>query len=145
MTKYAFIFALLLNLTGCIVAPLVDAFNKIGLTESDRVALLTPDVKGFNEALIWGDKSRALAYASEKSREKISEQLDELGEEMKVVDSKIKDIEFKEDSYKASVSTVMRYYKVPYYVVKNRKEIQEWVFDLQSGWKMSERTVKDIS
>jgi len=140
------LFALLLvtsSLSGCLLVPFVDAFKQTGVTEGDRQALLQPEVKKFSEALGWGNKTDALQVVSDESRVAIAKQLKGLGEEERLVETKIDEVEWGPQSYDATVVVKVRYYKVPYYIVKTREERQKWTFNLTNGWKLSAFTVDE--
>lgn len=126
---------------GCIFVPFVDAFKQTGVTEGDRQQLLGPEMKRFTENLSAGSVSSALAYATAESRKDLAKQFEKIGDGQKVVDSKVIDVEFTEDSYRASAKVAVRYFEIPYYIVKTRREQQDWIFSLSSGWKLSGITI----
>ena len=133
----------LVNLSGCIFVPFIDAFKKTGATEGDRMALLAPEVQRFSEAIGWGKKSEALTFVLDESKKDISGQLKKVGSEERIVDSKVDEVEWANDAYDAHVAVKVQYFLVPYYVVKTRTEQQHWVFSLASGWKLKERVIVD--
>ena len=126
-------------LEGCFLAPAIDSFKKLGVSESDRQALLPQQIKRFNEALHWATGDQVLSLVLPESREVIAKELESEGEDMKVVDTKITETVFDDGARKANVKVMLRYYKVPYYVVKTRKETQSWVFSVSSGWLLESR------
>jgi hypothetical protein len=128
-------------LQGCLLVPFIDAFKKTGVAESDRQNLLQPEVKKFTEALRWGSKSDALGVVSSDSRATIAKQLKGLGEEEQIFDAIVEDVEWLQDAYVAKVSLKVKFYKVPYYVVKTRIEEQQWEFSVAGGWKLKERNL----
>jgi hypothetical protein len=119
----------------------VNAFKQTGVAEGDRKALLAPEVKKFSDGISWGNKGVALDVVADESREAISKQLRGVGEEERVWECKVDDVIWTDDAYKAKVSVKVRYYKVPFYVVKTRIEEQRWEFSLAKGWKLVERSV----
>jgi hypothetical protein len=131
------------SLSGCVLVPFVQAFKETGVTEGDRKALLGPEVKKFSDAIIWGSKTDALTVVAEESREEIARELSGLSEEERVVDSKVDEVTWGENAYTANVELKVRFYKVPYYVVKNRIEQQQWQFAVGTGWKLKSRSVKE--
>ncbi len=131
--------SLSLSLQGCFFAPAIDSFKKLGVSATDRQALLAQQIKRFNDALHWGTNDQILALVSPMSREQIANDLEDEGEDMKVVDTRVADTSFDESAYKATVKIALRYYKVPYYVVKTRKEKQIWDFSLSDGWLLESR------
>lgn len=134
---------IVMNLSGCIFVPFIDAFKKTGATEGDRMALLGPEVQRFSEAIGWGKKTEALSFVVDESKKDISVQLKKVGSEERVVDSKVDEVEWANDAYDAHVAVKVQYFLVPYYVVKTRTEQQHWVFSLASGWKLKERVIVD--
>lgn len=133
----------LVNLSGCIFVPFIDAFKKTGATEGDRMALLAPEVQRFSEAIGWGKKSEALTFVLDESKKDISGQLKKVGSEERIVDSKVDEVEWANDAYDAHVAVKVQYFLVPYYIVKTRVEQQHWVFSLAGGWKLKERVIVD--
>jgi hypothetical protein len=127
--------------SGCVLVPFVNAFKQTGVAEGDRKALLAPEVKKFSDGISWGNKGVALDVVADESREAISKQLRGVGEEERVWECKVDDVIWTDDAYKAKVSVKVRYYKVPFYVVKTRIEEQRWEFSLAKGWKLVERSV----
>ncbi len=127
--------------SGCVLVPFVNAFKQTGVAEGDRMALLAPEVKKFSDGISWGNKSVALGVVADGSREAIAQQLRGLGEEERVWECKVDDVAWSENSYKAKVSVKVKYYKVPFYVVKTRIEEQHWEFSLAQGWKLVDRSI----
>jgi hypothetical protein len=136
-------FMLLIGLSGCLLVPFVDAFKKSGATESDRMALLAPEVQRFTEAIGWGNRSEAMSFVVEESRKEISSQFKKLGSEERIVDSKVDDVEWINSAWEAKVAVKVQYYMVPYYVVKTRLEDQHWIFSVASGWKLKQRSISE--
>ncbi len=126
---------------GCVLVPFVNAFKQTGVAEGDRMALLAPEVKKFSDGISWGNKGAALEVVSDEYRETVSKQLRGMGEEERIWECKVDDVTWSEEAYKAKVSVKVRYYRIPFYVVKTRIEEQRWQFSLATGWKLVERTV----
>jgi len=139
--KIKLLVLVLLILPGCILVPAMDSVRRAGLTESSRQGLLPESLKKFNEAMQWGNPQEALGYVDDANQEGIALQLQDLAEQEKVVEAKIVGIDFKENAFKAIVNVTVRAYKVPFYVVKDRKEKQTWRFSVSDGWKMQTREV----
>lgn len=128
-------------LQGCVLVPFIDAFKKTGVAESDRQAMLGSDVKKFTDALVWGSQMDALSMVQPEAQSEIAKQISTLGEGLKVVDAKVNNAVFTNDAYEAEVNLTLRFYESPYFVVKNQKESQKWVFSLSDGWKLKSRTI----
>lgn len=128
-----------LALNGCFLAPAIDSFNKLGVTESDRQALLAERLKNFSDALYWGQPGEALAFVAAQSRAELEPELRRIQKQEKIVESKIEGVGFSESGYKAKVDVVVRYFRVPFYVVNERAETQNWEFGLSGGWQLVSR------
>jgi hypothetical protein len=141
--KHCVYLLLLVSLSACIFAPTIDSVRRAGLTEGSRQGLLPESLKNFNEALQWGSSQDAINYIDPEGQdiENMANQIQQLAQEEKVVESKILGIDFKENAFKAIVNVNVRAYKVPYYVVTDRKEKQIWKFSLSDGWKINSREV----
>ena len=123
-------------LSGCVIlAPIIQGFKETGVAEGDRQVLLSKDVKKFHEARYWGG-SDALAYISEDKRVEIAQAIHKIQKDERMVDTVVDGSTFEKNSFKASVDVVIRYYKIPYYVVNSRTERQNWEFQVGSGWRL---------
>lgn len=122
-------------MSGCIFVPAIDAYNQMGLSKVDREKLLPKEVKKFQEALYWSQSQEALQYVREDRRAEVGPDLFKSLENTRVVESKTGSIEYDADSYKATVTVLVRFYKVPFYIVTDRTEKQVWEFTLSDGWK----------
>ena len=129
------------NLSGCFLAPAIDSFKKVGVTSNDRRQLFAQRIKLYTEALFFGDKQQALAFATPEGRAELSKQLKAGSEEEKVVESKIDSVEFDESAHTADAEVVVKYFVAPFYIVNKRIEKQNWVFTVMNGWQLSSREV----
>lgn len=129
-----FIILNIVCLQGCVIAPVIDAYSQIGLSRGDRERLLTKQVKAFNEKLYWGKPAEAMQYVKDAERGKAAGELKAITEGVRIVESQIDGIEYDESSYKAAVTVLVKSYKVPYFVVTDRKERQHWEFSFSNGW-----------
>jgi len=91
---------------------------------------------------MWGKQLQALSFAEPDSQATIRQFLVQHGKDERVVESEIESIEFSPDAYAAIVNSRVRYYRVPYYVVEERQENQEWSFSLSGGWKIKDVEVE---
>lgn len=141
------VFILLVSLcSGCIFVPIYDSFRQIGITESDRVRLLTKDVSKFRDALTWNSKAEALAFVGDPlCAQALSEELQAGEDKIKIVEAKITSVNFTDESRKANVALKVKYFEVPYYTVQTRTEDQDWVFGVGEGWKLVSRKNKSPS
>ena len=132
-----------LMLQGCPLAPAIDSLRESGFTQSSRVQLLPKDMKKFSDALQWGDPQAAMFYVTEEGQSGVGEALKELRGDVRVVESKVRDVKFDPDAYEADVTVAIKYYKVPYYVVTDLNQHQVWKFSHSSGWQLhSAQTLK---
>lgn len=128
-------------LSACILASGIDSFKKLGVTDSDRATLLSDQLKAFHEALLWGKTDEALLYCSEESRPQMLAALRKNGSQEKIVESKVEHVEFLPGMSEADVETVVKYYEIPLYVVRERREQEKWKFSLGDGWQILSKSV----
>lgn len=138
----AILIMLLSALQGCFLAPTIDSVRRAGVTPASRRGLLPENIKKFHDALYWGTPTEIMRYVDEKGREVISKQVSDMQDKERVVESKVKNIEFDDDAYEAEVNVNVRSFKVGYYVVTDRIEKQTWAFSLSDGWKIVSREIK---
>ncbi|MBN8549079.1 MAG: hypothetical protein J0M12_07185 [Deltaproteobacteria bacterium] len=135
---------LLSSLSGCFLAPAIDSFNKLGVTESDRQALLEDRFRKFSDALYWGAPGEAITFVTPESRGDLEPEFRRIRKQEKIVDSRIESVGFSDNSFTATIEVLQKYYRVPYYVVNERTESQEWKFHINGGWLLvSTKEVKD--
>ena len=139
---------LFLALTGCqILVPVIDGFKQMGVTEGDRKNLLKPQVQGFQGAIGGGDLDGALSYLHSDApqlRQAVIDEIRRTKHKEKVVDSQIDMVIYADDANRADVEVLVKYFRVPYYVVNRRVEMGEWEFSLNDGWKLKARTVQEL-
>lgn len=128
---------------GCVLVPFVQAFKESGLTEGDRMALLPPQVKKFSDARLFGNKGDAMSLVSPEARAEIAKQLQGGDENERIVKSKIDEIEWSDNAYKAKVMVKTDSYRVNQLVVKTSTEEQHWEFKTGGSWVLTERTKRD--
>ena len=124
-------------LSGCVI-PMV-AEEIIG-TRSARMRLLNESLARFHKGVRWGDFETALKemepHLAGVYREKLLGDLKGL----KVIDLKVESADIsQEDSNKATVEVVVRFYKVPNYVVRAERKRETWEFyRTKSAWLLRE-------
>lgn len=128
------------SLQGCIFAPAIDSFKKLGLTETDRQKLLGKSIKEFQDALYWGKPDEAMMYVKDEKKGALNELIFEIGKGERVTESSIERTEFDEGSYHSKVRVLVRSFKVPYYIVNQRIDAQEWEFSVSGGWLLTALT-----
>lgn len=128
----------LVGLSGCILVPIVDGVKKIGVTKSDRMALLPERVASFNHAMYWGRSEDALAFTLPESRPEIVKSMKEAAKfQERIVETKVDFIDFDEDGTSATVDVTVKAFRVPVYVVSDTAKRQRWVFSLTDGWQLA--------
>jgi hypothetical protein len=135
--------SVVLCLQGCILVPFINSAKQSGLLQSDREGLLEKDVERFHRIRFWGKTMKALSYTNREHRDQVRDYLRAHSDDEKVVESEIEFIDFFEESYKAEVLVQVKYYRVPYYVVEERIEKQQWEFSVGSGWKVNDIEIEE--
>ena len=143
--KFTIVICLSVIISGCILIPAIDGVKKIGVTKSDREALLQPEVERFQEYVYWNRWQQAGSMVRDDLRNEMVKERLAKAKGYRLVDSKIDFIEFDEDGSKALVDITIRRYKVPFYLVEEVAEQQTWEFTISSGWKFVRAEVKKAS
>lgn len=134
--RLAFLVLVIASQTGCILAPAIDSFKRAGMTQSDRMRLLGERIKEFNESLKWGDPQLPLQYIDESSLNEVRPIIERMVEQEKVVEMKVVSSAFSDDGYEATVRLKVKSFKIPYYIVNERMDEQQWRFGMSSGWQL---------
>lgn len=132
----ALLVTVIITLNGCIIAPAIDSFKKLGVTSSDRAGLLPKAVKQFQDHRFWGDPMEALTMASDDGRESLKDVLLAGRDKDRIVESKISNVNFSDARFSAEVDIDVKFYTIPYYVVNTRIERQKWSFSMTGGWQI---------
>ena len=123
--------------SGCgLIAPIMGSVHSAGFTAGDRKALLPEELKKYNTALYWGSADEALSLVLPEGREAVVAQLRKSREKERLVESKVNFVDYDADGYTAKVEVEYKFYKIPVYIVTERREKQEWKFTLSDGWKL---------
>lgn len=133
--------AIALLLQGCLLLPFFQSAHEMGATESDRQQLLSDRVKDFHSALYWGAPGKAINFVAPAARSAVAPSLKSDRDSEKIVESTVRDIQFSESSKIAKIEVVTRFFRVPYYIVKERTEREEWRFSFGDGWMLTGRTI----
>ncbi len=139
--KILMLIILPLALNACVLAPFIQSFKEIGVTEADRIVLFEKTMKDFEVAWQAGRLSRVLRYADESNRDSLSQLLRKSKKNEKVVDITVDDVAFNEDAREADAEVIVKYYEVPYYVVNERIEMEKWIFTVNTGWRLKSKEV----
>lgn len=114
----------------------------MGFSQADREKLLPGVVKKFQDALYWGSPNQAIEFVSADRRRDMMTQLSKDVDGIRIVESKIGAINYSEESRKATAEVTIKFFKVPFYIVTERIELQEWQFTLSDGWKLNSKSDK---
>ncbi len=132
-------FIIILGFNACVFVPFIDSYKNIGVTQGDRQALLPKVLKDFQNNIYWGTYSKALTFVKKESLENVRESFKRY-KERKIVSVKTEDIIFSDSSKKATVKSLVKYYEIPYYVVKDENVEEIWNFSL-GDWELSKRDI----
>ena len=136
--RIAVVTLVVVGLSGCLLVPIVDGVKQIGVTKSDRMALLPEQVARFNNAMYWGRSQDALTFALPESRAELTKAMKESSKyQERIVETKVDHIEFDDEGTNATVEVTVRAFRVPIYVVNDSAKQQRWVFSLTDGWKLA--------
>jgi hypothetical protein len=139
----ALLFVTSLSVQGCIVlTPFISAWKNVGASSGDRQTLFNQEIKRFSDALYWG-KGEAVAFLHSEAQESVRRGLQIDREKFHVVDSKVAFADFQDDAYTAHIDFKVRYYQIPFYIVKESTEKQVWKFSLGGAWRLVDRIVPE--
>ncbi len=135
-----------LSLSGCMLAPAIESFKKIGVTSNDRAALLPQHVKKFNDAVYWGRPDQAIGFMTPDCRKELGALYNQRKRNERLTDSSVESVNLNDDSREATVDILVRFLdlKAGTNVVNERRVQQDWVFSVSTGWQLkSEKTLED--
>ena len=132
-------FILVLCLDACVLVPFIDSYKEMGVTEGDRQALLAKTLKNFQDYIYWGQYNNALSFADEERGLDIKKSLNRY-KEVKIVTMKTDDVTFLNSSKEANVNVIVKYYKIPQYIVVDEVVNETWYFNI-GNWKIKERFI----
>jgi hypothetical protein len=121
---------------GCIMVPIIDTFNRSGLTAEQRTAKLPLAVKDFQDAVFWGETQLALRAVVPEARNKIRQVLERFPGEERVVESKMVSADYGEEAYEAEVVVETKSYPKESLIVHKRRAFQRWEFHIGTGWRL---------
>lgn len=140
MKKLLLLTGLVLALGGCgLGAMAVEGFSQVGATESARKRLLQKDMKRFHSGLYWGKPGVVVQYVVPEMEDVFKAEMRESKRKERIVEHQVELVDFSDDAYEATVEVLVKYYEVPYYMVKDRLEREQWQFSMGQGWKISSR------
>lgn len=141
MRRFLYLCLILSCLSGCVIlAPFIQAWKNAGATEADRMQLFSQQIKRFGEALYWG-KGDAVLYVDKDADADVRKSLSFPREDIRIVESRIKDVEYEDEAFIANVELSIKYYRIPVYIVTEAAEKQVWRFRLGDHWYLQKREV----
>jgi hypothetical protein len=129
-------------LSGCIAVPFIAGYKEMGFSKDDRMRLFEEELKEYSHALSDGRPSKLASFVPETKQNSFRRDVRAMLRERKIVDSKIDLVEFDKDAQTADADIIVRYYRIPQYVVKEEYESQKWEFSVSDGWKLVSREVE---
>lgn len=130
-------FALLLQTSCLSQMKSVDHFLS---SDVERRGELSKRVSKYHQAMYWGDVDSASAYLSPETRREIRNSLLDRKEKEHLVKTEVDAVDIHETGDSATVDMKIKYYLIPNYVVKTRREKQVWQFE-SGAWFLAESTV----
>ncbi|MCC6220210.1 MAG: hypothetical protein IT291_03105 [Deltaproteobacteria bacterium] len=113
--------------------------DNLVLGDAQDLKELGERVTKFYEALYWQDAELAAVYVVPRQRGDFQRRAKELRAKEKLTEADVQGIEVNRESGEAKVSVHVRYYQVPSYLLKTRKEEQIWEFSAAEGeWLLRE-------
>ena len=143
LLSVVFVVILSQALSSCFFVPFIQSFKDIGATKADRMALLETRMKDFQSVWKDGKSMRILPFVERESWGNFKTHLRANRGKETIFEADVDFIDFDEDGYQAEVEVIVKYYRVPYYVVDERVEREIWNFSLKNGWQISEKEILD--
>lgn len=117
---------------------IIRSLDDIVTTSSGREGKLATTTRVFNELLFWNKVDDASAFVAPEFRRTFAREFAQKVGKEKIVDQNVIGVEFYDNTNKADVEVVVRYFEIPSYVVNTRHEKQVWkYFRLGGGWNLS--------
>lgn len=146
MKKYLLLAFLALSLSGCVLVPFLDSFEKSGLREKDRKEILEKTVTAFYTKVTNGEFSDLGEYLDPEFADDLIDQLRINRRNEKIIEGTIDFVTFDEDAKEARVDMLVSFFEKPYYIVNERIEKQTWVFlGISSQWRLRAREITQVN
>lgn len=101
-------------------------------------------IEHFNRARYWGSSQEALGYIDAEHRVAFINTERELAAKQRIVRSEVAMVNVGETGDSAEVELEIQYFEQPTYVVKTRREKQQWKFNrFDGGWQMSQSEISE--
>jgi hypothetical protein len=128
--------ALSSTLSGCSI------LYRISQGKEGRLVSLNEVLENFKKAMYWSKPQELSKFMEDGRKTELLRGFKEQQKGEKLVSIEIGDIEIHDDLNHASVEMLVKYFRVPNYVVETRREMQEWNFSVVFGtWKIESRQV----
>jgi hypothetical protein len=138
MIRLTLVAVLLLSFQGCIFVPFIEGVKEMGVTKSHRLQLLEKSLVNFQSNRGFENLSQVLMLVEESRRDIVKNHLKSRWASHKPVDQRVIDVELSEDGYEAKVDIMARGLNRQTQVVEEQEEMQHWIFEIDSGWKLLE-------
>ncbi len=102
--------------------------------------MLPKTVSDFQDLLYWNKFQLASGMIKEDVRSKQIKELVKQYKGYRLVETKTDYLDFDEDGSRATVTITTKRFKVPFYVVEDYTEDQQWEFSISDGWKFVSAT-----
>jgi hypothetical protein len=129
-------------LNGCIAVPFIAGYKEMGFSKEDRMRLFEEELKNYSHALSDGRPSKLASFVPDTKQNSFRRDVRAMLKERKIVDSKIDLVEFDKNADTAEAEIIVRYYRIPQYIVKEEYESHKWQFSVSDGWKLISREVE---
>lgn len=128
-----------LFLSSCmILAPIISSFKDTGATQGDREMLFQKAIKEFHSLEATRNPEQAAVFAKSENKMAMANNFRDKSHTERIVESTIGLLEFQDEARKALVTVNKKYFRVPQYMVKERREKETWEFvSALEGWRIS--------
>jgi hypothetical protein len=129
----------MLFLSSCmILAPIISSFKETGATQSDREMLFQKAIKEFHTLEATRNPEQAAVFAKSENKMAMANTFRERSLSERIVESTIGLLEYQDEARKAFVTVNKKYFRVPQYMVKERREKETWEFiSSLEGWRIA--------
>ena len=125
-----------LFLPALLAAALTSCTTATNLTAGpqNREQLLQSQLPVFHRAVYWGKLDEAMEFVDPAIRSSFISRQQSTRRAENLVEMNVDKVEFAEDSKSATVDVIVRYFRKPQYLVKERREQETWAFSRADGW-----------
>lgn len=121
-----------------------DGLGPMIATESGVNRMLNESVQAYNKSYYWGDEAACAKYLADGQYLRLAQELRARKQTQRIVDVSVDMMNFESAEDKADVGVLIKYFESPMYVVKERHQVQKWVFDrFGGGWRLEDWSDED--